>query len=722
MASDHNSNASNFGFSSPLFVPEESPEPHIVDFLEGLPRPNGELPDLRAPEVKDAEEREKQMANASNPPQPQPQPAQPAGVARPTTFLLPRPGHTELKGNFSLSRSENEETEVGRGQSNGQSEGHGEGSGMEGVEQQQQQQEQCLAGLSLTGNEHNQTQGPDLEMPDFRINMQQPQLTNRPDLTSDEPKSEPDQEPSFATNVNQPQFTFAEPKSEPESDRELPSFVTNINQPQFTFDAPKSEHGIDDGLPAFATNVGQPQFHLYEPESRPVSETGLPFVTNVGQPQFTFDQEPKSEPDTDTEHGLLPNAANVTQPQSTLNQQLEPKPARNQTQQRQFIDVNDEPDSEPDQEPQLAININVPQITIDPPEVNQQPALTSPIANSNSLRPEPVREPAPRLRSKTIRPFTSRAERARRKAAADAKAASDAAMTQNAPKRPVPANNSSIDMLNPSDAARNVPPHSPKQPMQASNSTSDPLMMLLTAAKTVPPDSPEPPVTTSKSIRETLSALAAAHNVPLETAPTQKSMHDTLSEYYAAGKAKPYSPNATGALPKSNVSTNNSASTISVPKTKTNLPPRAFQEINADTSIFSAPARTYTHVGSDPESMIHFHYHHLDKLARELRDKEADACDREENLAAMLEQAQTLRNLAVQERSNGLVLIRHRLRELAALEGKTKDEIDSNPEWRETLCPLKLGEVERGSEDPEVMAREARRRKRRGEMDEYDSA
>lgn len=719
MASDHNNNASNFGFSSPLFVPEESPEPHIVDILEGLPWPNGEVPDLRAPEVKDAEEREKQMASANDPPQ-QPQPAQPAGIARPPTFLLPRPGHTELKGNFSFSRSENEEREVGRGQGNRQSEGHVEGSGTEGVEQQQQQQEQRLAGLSLTGNEHNQQQGPDLDMPDFHVNMQQPQLTDQPDLTFDEPKSEPDQEPSFATNVNQPQFTFAEPKSEPDTDRELPSFATNINQPNFTFDEPKSEHDSDDGLPSFTTNVGQPQFHLYEPELRPVSETGLPsFVTNVGQLQFSFDQEPKSEPD--TEHGLPSNAANVTQPQFALNQQLEADPARDHTQQPQFIDVNDEPKSEPDQEPHSAINVNVPQITIDPPEVNQQPAPASPIANSNSLRPEPVREPAPRSRPRTIRPFTSRAERARRKAAADAKAASDAAMTQNAPKRPVPVNNSSVDILNPSTADRHVPPHSPKQPMQASNSTSDPLITLLTAAKTVPPP-PEPPVTTSKSIRETLSALGAAHNVPLETAPTQKSMHDTLSEYYAAGKAKPYSPNATGALLKSNIATNNRASTISVPKTKTIRPPRSFQEINADTSIFSAPARTYTHISSDPESMIHVHYHHLDKLARELRDKEAIACDREENLAAMLEQAQTLRNLAVQERSDGLVLIRHRRRELAALEGKTKDEIDGNPEWRETLRPLELGEMDRGSEEFEVMAKEARRRERRGEMDEYDSA
>lgn len=98
-----------------------------------------------------------------------------------------------------------------------------------------------------------------------------------------------------------------------------------------------------------------------------------------------------------------------------------------------------------------------------------------------------------------------------------------------------------------------------------------------------------------------------------------------------------------------------------------------------------------------PIDLLHSARHHLDTLSADLRKQENDACDREEHLATLLEQAREIRSHAIQDRKNGLVIIRDRSRKLEELEKKLLDreEVDEE-EMLELLRPLKLHEpVER---------------------------
>ena len=87
----------------------------------------------------------------------------------------------------------------------------------------------------------------------------------------------------------------------------------------------------------------------------------------------------------------------------------------------------------------------------------------------------------------------------------------------------------------------------------------------------------------------------------------------------------------------------------------------------------------------------------IEKLAADLRKQENDACDREEHLATLLEQAREIRARAIQDRSNGLVIIRDRKKKLEDLEKRifNNEEIDPD-ELVGLVGPLKLEEpVER---------------------------
>lgn len=98
-----------------------------------------------------------------------------------------------------------------------------------------------------------------------------------------------------------------------------------------------------------------------------------------------------------------------------------------------------------------------------------------------------------------------------------------------------------------------------------------------------------------------------------------------------------------------------------------------------------------------PIDLLHSARHHLDTLSADLRKQENDACDREEHLATLLEHVREIRSHAIQDRKNGLVIIRDRSKKLEELEKKLldKEEVDGE-EMLELLRPLKLHEpVER---------------------------
>jgi hypothetical protein len=99
---------------------------------------------------------------------------------------------------------------------------------------------------------------------------------------------------------------------------------------------------------------------------------------------------------------------------------------------------------------------------------------------------------------------------------------------------------------------------------------------------------------------------------------------------------------------------------------------------------------------------------HLDKLQTRLREEQDDACDREEHLTILLDQARDIRERAITDRENGLVIIRDRKMKLEGLEKRLKagEEVDHG-EALELLKPLDLG-VPIGRETFEKMKRDGR--------------
>jgi len=100
----------------------------------------------------------------------------------------------------------------------------------------------------------------------------------------------------------------------------------------------------------------------------------------------------------------------------------------------------------------------------------------------------------------------------------------------------------------------------------------------------------------------------------------------------------------------------------------------------------------------DTKDLLVRAHHHLNTLAANLRKQQNDACDREEHLAALLDHARAIRSLAIQDRSNGLVVIRDRKRKLNELEKRLLNNETIDPaELVGVVDLLKLEEgVERG--------------------------
>jgi hypothetical protein len=106
-------------------------------------------------------------------------------------------------------------------------------------------------------------------------------------------------------------------------------------------------------------------------------------------------------------------------------------------------------------------------------------------------------------------------------------------------------------------------------------------------------------------------------------------------------------------------------------------------------------------------------YRQLDMLQTRLREEQDTACKREEHLTVMLNQARDLRQRAITDRNNGLVIINDRKRKLEDYEKRLKagEKVDGekvdHEEMLEFLKPLNLGvPVER--ETFEEMKRDGR--------------
>jgi hypothetical protein len=99
------------------------------------------------------------------------------------------------------------------------------------------------------------------------------------------------------------------------------------------------------------------------------------------------------------------------------------------------------------------------------------------------------------------------------------------------------------------------------------------------------------------------------------------------------------------------------------------------QPTNKPIVNFSNPTSPKPKIPATTESLIAAACQQLNDQAKKYRDLENDACDREEELADHWAAARHLRVKAIEERRNALVVIRHRRRQLAALQGMSAKEI-----------------------------------------------
>lgn len=126
----------------------------------------------------------------------------------------------------------------------------------------------------------------------------------------------------------------------------------------------------------------------------------------------------------------------------------------------------------------------------------------------------------------------------------------------------------------------------------------------------------------------------------------------------------------------------------------TQLPPQP-----ASLALPAPPAQPAPPTNADPQPIDPLHLaqrarHHLDTLATDLRRKENEACEHEEHLSTQLEQARDLRERAIEDRREGLAIIRAREREVRSLERKLHaHEYVGMDEMVKILQPLKLKEA-----------------------------
>jgi hypothetical protein len=117
----------------------------------------------------------------------------------------------------------------------------------------------------------------------------------------------------------------------------------------------------------------------------------------------------------------------------------------------------------------------------------------------------------------------------------------------------------------------------------------------------------------------------------------------------------------------------NNGNNLNMPSTSISQP------TNNPIPIFSNPTASPPPIPSTtaatPEALINAAHKHLDSQARLYRSLENDACDREEELAECWTLARQLRVKAIEERRNALVVIRHRRRQLATLQGLSAGEL-----------------------------------------------
>ena len=117
----------------------------------------------------------------------------------------------------------------------------------------------------------------------------------------------------------------------------------------------------------------------------------------------------------------------------------------------------------------------------------------------------------------------------------------------------------------------------------------------------------------------------------------------------------------------------NNGNNLNMPCTSTSQPTN--NPIPNFSNATASPPPLPSTTAPTPEALIDAAHKHLDSQARLYRSLENDACDREEELAECWTLARRLRVNAIEDRRNALVVIRHRRRQLATLQGLSAGEL-----------------------------------------------
>jgi hypothetical protein len=126
-----------------------------------------------------------------------------------------------------------------------------------------------------------------------------------------------------------------------------------------------------------------------------------------------------------------------------------------------------------------------------------------------------------------------------------------------------------------------------------------------------------------------------------------------------------------------------------------NATPNRFATPGGNNSCFSLPRPAQAQASkkaAESLKLLPGARQHLDFLQTKLREEQDAACDREEHLTVLLEQARDIRKRAITDRENGLVVIRNRKMKLESLEQRLRagEEIGDG-ELMELLKMLDLG-------------------------------
>ena len=449
-------------------------------------------------------------------------------------------------------------------------------------------------------------------------------------------------------------------------------------------------------IPSFATDVGQIEFTFGQPDFQ------SDFAAEANQRQSIIDQndldagrEVRQESPFSTQYRFgspLPSLQPIPEDQVASAPAIEREQANAATSPLNSHELFDLPSdvpslkSEREDVPAPAPVIERgPANSVFPPPISQNqidlPPLEPEFEEKPAFTPTIKREPP----SSTISPFTSRAERARR---AQLNAIKPEMSDRKAAKIG--------GMANPLKASAATGSGTPKKNTVTKEATLSSAAAFTQAARTrerlgtpfgIKPKEISTAVRNSESARAEIAIdnafkkLVPRDNnaVPTAATPTYEEKPLTYEDIYKREREQKRIDKLNEQR-KNKANDGNGNNGPNIPSMFLSQPtnhPSMFRPPPTNVPLVSPPnpVAPQAKIPATPESLLARAYKHLDDTAQYYRDVENGACEREEHLAELWTIARQLRVQAIEERRDALVVIRHRRRQLDALRGLSGVEI-----------------------------------------------